>query len=181
MKIFVSGKFEDRLNIRILQNELRKMGHEIVEDWTYHEYSDKGYPREYAIADIQGSQQADIYIGRFVADYNYKGALVEMGVCLGLQKPCYIIGHAMDSCIFINHPLVKQFLNDMSVIEFMRRTNGEMRINEKVFRWLRKYFSGYCPRCDSIGTWKLRNDTGLLLEFHYEWMECSKCGYKENE
>lgn len=111
-KFFVSGKFEDRLNIRYLQDELRKMGHEIVEDWTNHEYSDKGYPVDFAISDIEGVGKADVYVGRFVADYNYKGAFVEMGVALGQGKRCVIIGHAVDSCIFIHHPLVHQVEND---------------------------------------------------------------------
>ena len=119
MKIFVSGKFEDRLNIRYLQDELRKMGHTITEDWTYHEYSDKGYPEEYAISDIRGVIKADIFVGRFVADYNYKGALVEMGTALGQGKLCVVIGHAIDSCIFLHHPLIRQFENDKS---FLRKS-----------------------------------------------------------
>ncbi len=112
MRIFVSGKFEDRLNIRRIQNVLRAMGFEITEDWTYHEYSDKGYPVDYAISDVRGVLKSDIYVGRFVADYNYKGAFVELGVALGKGNLCMIIGHAIDDCIFVNHPLIRQFEDD---------------------------------------------------------------------
>lgn len=117
MKFFVSGKFEDRLNIRRLQSELIKRGHTIAEDWTYHEYTDKGYPVEYAIADIEGVIRADIYVGRFVGDYNYKGALVELGAALALRKPCIVIGHAIDSCIFTHHPNVTIVKDDEEFLE----------------------------------------------------------------
>ncbi len=119
MKFFISGKFEDRLNIRYLQNELKKMGHEITEDWTYHEYSDKGYPEEYAISDIEGVSKADTFVGRFVADYNYKGAFVEMGVALGQGKRCFVIGHAIDSCIFLHHPLVRRVESDKEFLKLI--------------------------------------------------------------
>ena len=44
-------------------------------------------------------------------------------------------------------------------------------------KWLHKVLGGSCPRCSSVGTYKQRNDTGLLLFCRKEWMECSKCGY----
>lgn len=120
MNIFVSGKFEDRKAIQYLQQELIKLGHTISEDWTYHEYTDKGYPVDYAVDDIEGIKHCDVYVGRFVADYNYKGALVELGATLSLNKKCYIIGHAIDSCIFINHPLVRTFDDDNQFLRYWR-------------------------------------------------------------
>lgn len=119
-KFFCSGKFEDRINIRKLQQSLKNLGHEIVEDWTIHEYSDKGYPIEYAEDDIYGVSQCDVYVGRFIADYNYKGAFVEMGVALALRKEVCIIGHAIDSCIFVHHSLVKRFENEEQFIEYAK-------------------------------------------------------------
>lgn len=116
MKFFISGKFEDKENIRKLQQAVKDLGHEITEDWTYHEYSDKGYPVEYAKSDIEGVKNCDVYVGRFVADYNYKGAFVEMGVALGLGKTVYTIGHAIDSCIFIHHPNVLCFEDDYGFV-----------------------------------------------------------------
>ncbi|MFH1231753.1 MAG: hypothetical protein V1709_09685 [Planctomycetota bacterium] len=112
VKFFVSGKFEDRLNIRRIQDALRTMGYEITEDWTYHEYSDKGYPVDYAISDVKGIFRSDIYVGRFVADYNYKGSLVELGIALCNGNLCMIIGHAIDDCIFVDYPLIRQFEDD---------------------------------------------------------------------
>lgn len=118
MKFFVSGKYEDRQAIRELQQKLIALGHEIVEDWTYHEYTDKGYPDQYAEDDLEGVKKCDVYVGRFIADYNYKGALVEMGFALALYKEVCIIGHAIDSCIF--SCLAKHFENEEGFLEFYK-------------------------------------------------------------
>ena len=118
VEFFVSGKFEDRANIRLLQQKLRDMGYEIVEDWTNHEYTDKGYPVEYAEADILGVKKCDVYVGRFIADYNYKGAFVEMGAAIALNKDVCVIGHAADSCIFVYHPRVKRFESEEEFLKY---------------------------------------------------------------
>jgi len=115
MRIFVSGKYEDRFNIRILQGRLQSMGHKIVEDWTYHEYTDKGYPVEYAEDDIKGVKKCDVYVGRFIADYNYKGSLTELGIALVLNKEVCVIGHAIDDNIFVN--LCKRYDNEEQFLE----------------------------------------------------------------
>ena len=109
MKIYVAGKWEDRLHIRVLQEALREMGHTITIDWTWHEKDDTGFPSQYAVEDIIGASVCDIYIGVFKTRHFYRGALVEMGAALASGKRVYILGHAIDSCIFVGHPLVKQF------------------------------------------------------------------------
>jgi len=106
MRFYVAGKWEDRENVRVIQNALVEMGHEISCDWTWHEKEDPGYPHQYSIDDIQGVKDAHFYIGLFEGDFNYKGALVELGAALALEKPCYIIGRGIDGCMFVNHPLV---------------------------------------------------------------------------
>lgn len=124
MRIYVSGKWEDREAVRELQKALIKMGHEITVDWTYHEKDDVGYPRTYAQDDIWGVRDAQVYVGLFLKENNYKGALVELGVALGLMdKRVYIIGHAIDSCLFIHHPLVTQV---ESIEELLGLLRGEL-------------------------------------------------------
>ncbi len=113
MKIYVAGKYEDKDRVRFIHQLLIQMGHEITLDWTNHEI----YPNdaiaerllEFASDDIKGVKEADLYIGLMTIPYQYKGLYVEMGVALGKGIPVYIIGSAGDSCIFINHPLVKKF------------------------------------------------------------------------
>ena len=121
MNFYVAGKWEERCEIRELQDKLRELGHTITVDWTWHEKADEGYPIGYSIDDIKGVQLADAYVGRFVEDYYYKGALVELGAGLGLNKKVYLIGHAIDSCLFTKHPLVQQFENEDEFISYVRQ------------------------------------------------------------
>lgn len=107
-KFYVAGKCEEREKIRELMQTLISLGNEITVDWTVHERSDTGYPAAYAQEDIEGVRRADIYIGYFMNKNDYKGALVELGAALGLGKRVFIVGHAIDSCIFVGHPLVTQ-------------------------------------------------------------------------
>jgi len=112
LKFYVAGKWEDREAVRKIQNNLIAKGHQITVDWTKHEISDEGYPKQYSEDDINGVRDCDIYVGRFVDKLNYKGALVEMGAALAMRKPTFIIGRAIDSCVFKHHYLVKHFEDD---------------------------------------------------------------------
>lgn len=116
MKFYVASKWEDRTAVRELHKTLIELGHKITVDWTWHEKEDPGYPSEYAVEDVLGVKMADVYVGLFIDSHYYKGALVEMGVALGLGIPVCIIGHAIDSCLFTSHPLVSSY---ESVEEFI--------------------------------------------------------------
>lgn len=121
MKFYVAGKWEDREAVKKLQEALIELGHTITVDWTWHEKADEGYPIQYSIDDIKGVQLADAYVGLFIEDYRYKGALVEMGAALGLHKRVYLIGHAIDTCLFAKHPLVQQFENEYEFLSFVKQ------------------------------------------------------------
>jgi len=45
---------------------------------------------------------------------------------------------------------------------------------------IKRILLGTCPKCGAIGTYRRRNDTGLLLHYNYSWSECSKCGHKDD-
>ena len=113
MRIYVAGKYEDRLIIRSIHKTLIKMGHEITVDWTNHDI----YPNDaaalkqsqFAQDDVIGVLDADLFIGLMLEEHYYKGLWCEMGIALGKGIPIYIIGNKGDSCIFINHPSVKKF------------------------------------------------------------------------
>ena len=119
MRVYVAGKWEEREAVKKLQQALIKMGHTITVDWTGHEIDDEGYPLTYAQDDVRGVQEADAYVGRFLKENNYKGALVELGVALGLNKQVYIIGHAIDSCLFVHHFLVRIFDTEPEFLAYM--------------------------------------------------------------
>ena len=116
---YIAGKYEEREEVRRLQDALRKLGHMITIDWTWHKVEDPGYPSQYAIEDINGASWADAYVGRFITKHDYKGALVEMGAALAGRNKVFIIGHAIDSCLFVGHPLVKQFDDEDEFLEYI--------------------------------------------------------------
>jgi len=124
MKFYVAGKWEEREQVRQLQDELRRLGHTITVDWTWHEFEDGGYPVQYAQEDVFGAATCDAYVGRFVNPNSYKGALVEMGVALGLGKKVFVIGHAIDTCIFVSHPLVTRCSNTKKFFEELRNKDA---------------------------------------------------------
>jgi len=121
MKIYVAGKWEDRRSVQDIQGALLLKGYEITKDWTIDDEGDAGYPVINVVEDIRGVAMADAYVGYFENEHNYRGTLIEFGAALALRKPCYIIGHAIDKCIFIKHPLVTQF---DSVEEFLMIVGG---------------------------------------------------------
>ncbi len=109
MNFYVAGKWEERAEVKKLMNILKSKGHEITMDWTVHEHADDGYPEQYSVDDIEGVEKAEAFVGLFINPNSYKGALVELGVALTRCDMVYIIGHAVDSCIFINPAMVDQF------------------------------------------------------------------------
>ena len=121
MKFYVAGKWEDRKTVRKLMDKIQDFGHAITYDWTKDEETDEGYPIVNAINDTRGVQICDAYVGRFIDKNEYKGALVEFGIALGLNKRIFIIGHAVDSCIFTNHPAVQRFENELEFLSYVRQ------------------------------------------------------------
>ena len=109
MKFYVAGKYQERQMITEIMDELRALGHEITTDWTSHGYATPEVHSSYAVDDVRGVKEADVYIGVFINGHRYRGALCELGAALALDKPCWIIGYAEDDCIFMLHPLVEHF------------------------------------------------------------------------
>ena len=120
MKIYVAGKWEDRSRISSIMRSLEEMGFQITCDWTDHKYSDEAYPQQYCIEDLRGVQDADLYLGIFLFDYNYRGALVEMGIALGMGVPVWLFGDKINSCIFSHHPSVRKFYDWGRLAEALR-------------------------------------------------------------
>jgi len=92
MKFYVAGKWQDRKNIRKLMDKIQNLGHAITYDWTIDEENAAGYPVLNTINDTRGVQICDAYVGRFVEENHYRGALVELGIAMGLSKKIYVIG-----------------------------------------------------------------------------------------
>ncbi len=118
MKFYVSGKWEERGKVHDFIKKLEEKGHTVTVDWTGQSPEDPEYPRGYSCKDIQGIVDCDAFIGVYINPYNYRGAMVELGAALALGKQVALIGHAIDSCMFVHHPLVTRFSNEQ---DFFRR------------------------------------------------------------
>lgn len=109
IKVYVAGKWEDRERVREVMRILKEDNFEITCDWTTHEYPPVGEEYKlafYAIQDIEGVLKAEALLIMAEKEYNYRGALVEMGVALGKRIPIYVVGHGLDGCIFLEMPQV---------------------------------------------------------------------------
>lgn len=98
-KVYVAGKFEDKENVRRVQQRLRDLGFEITHDWTPDDASDL---QKSAVEDFEGVLQAD-----FLVVLNHTllyGAAVEIGIALGLGRPVYVIGPQVRDNVFWHLP-----------------------------------------------------------------------------
>ena len=115
MKIYVAGKWEERVKIKCLMNELSTLGHTITADWTTHENIPEHLELLCAIHDIYGVKQCELLIAIAEREHSYKGMLCEIGAALALEKDVIIVGHNIDSCIFTKHPLCRK-VNSISIL-----------------------------------------------------------------
>jgi nucleoside 2-deoxyribosyltransferase len=125
LKIYVAGKWQERILCRTIMSELEKAGHKITCDWTNHDYPDPTLPeseqraflQRWALLDIAGVQDADVLVFVAFNKNDYRGAFVELGAAIGLGKRVFVIGNAIDSCIFVAHPLVKKVVDFDELLE----------------------------------------------------------------
>ncbi len=119
--MYIAGEYEDRERVKATINLLESLGHEITFDWT--PYEDDCLPEKgewLARHSIESVKRADAYIGLYLDDYKYRGALVEMGTALGFKKPCYLIGDSwVKDCLFMSHPLVRKFDRIVDFLAFL--------------------------------------------------------------
>ena len=100
MDIYVAGKYENRKNVRRLMTSIEFLGHGITEDWTRHEPDEDSVMLGYALDDVRGVRESDLFVLLVNKPYVYQGAFVELGVAISEDIPIAIIGHMIDGCIF---------------------------------------------------------------------------------
>jgi hypothetical protein len=67
MRFYVAGKYQERDKVRLVFDELKRLGHSITLDWTNHDI----YPNDavaeklgqFAIDDVNGVCQSDAFLG----------------------------------------------------------------------------------------------------------------------
>lgn len=108
MKLYVAGIREEAADIKVLAEALERSGHEIVLPWW--EFLGQ---RQSVMAerDVRAIRVADALVVLFkTAGLPYRGALVEIGVALGLEKCVYVVGDGEPPVVFLHHPLVRRGL-----------------------------------------------------------------------
>jgi nucleoside 2-deoxyribosyltransferase len=103
MKIYVAGKWDDKIFVKNVQKCLTERGHEITHDWTTQAGVEDWICAE---KDIDGVVQADIVVALMMdPNYAYRGTFTEIGCALGLKKRIIIlcpdkVSAARTNCFF---------------------------------------------------------------------------------
>lgn len=100
MKLYVAGKYEDKMRVREVMDQFITAGHSITYDWTTNEQ----VSQDQAMADMAGVAEADAVVLVVEKALPYAGTLVEFGIALAYGKPVYLIGSGINHCIFSHLP-----------------------------------------------------------------------------
>lgn len=107
-KIYVAGKFEEKVRVRQVMARLVAMGYEITHDWTEEDATGLSgdelakYLESCALADFEGVLDADcVLVLNHQAAF---GAMVEMGLALGWGKVVYVVEPQIRDNIFYHLP-----------------------------------------------------------------------------
>ena len=106
VKCYVASKFENKEDVREIMYALIEHGHSITEDWTH---STEENNIKAALADKRGVEECDTFIGLFNINANYKGAYIELGMAIALDKEIIIIGPHADRSTFIHLPGIHKY------------------------------------------------------------------------
>lgn len=125
MKLFISGKFDDKEFIRSCMTTMKHQGHTITFDWTIYEEGKEDDMSLVAVNDIDGVKNCDCHIIIITdANYPYKGCFCELGCSLGLGKKIIMCNpFERAECVntpFYYHPLivhVKKFEEIVSLLQ----------------------------------------------------------------
>ena len=128
MKIYVAGKWKEREKVKSIMDIFEARGHIITCDWTKHiapernervggngiftkdydwsknvDWAHNGH-KTYAEEDLEGVKTCDVLVAYMLdSDVCYKGAWIEIGIALGLDKKVIIIGKEVTS-VFLSLP-----------------------------------------------------------------------------
>ncbi len=90
-------------------DRLRAAGHEIAFDWTI----STQFSTAQAHHDREGVMAADALVVIAELDYPFRGTYVELGMALARGIPIYLLGEAMNACIFVLLPEVHRGLGPL--------------------------------------------------------------------
>ncbi len=117
MKVYVAGKVEDKDLIAEIEDTLRAMGHEITCDWAKRETAkDEGNRTEeesivLAEEKLMGILTCSVLLLICMNGKPSEEPQVEFGIGLGTGKKIYVVGHALDSSVFMAIPSLVRLEN----------------------------------------------------------------------
>ena len=116
MKFYVAGPWNNKEEVRAIQQTILDHGHEITVDWTLHPST---MPHEtnaheasrQAVNDLKGIQDCEVFI--IVTNEAGRGMYVELGAALAraqIHQPVrvFAVGEHSNNSVFYFHPLVKR-------------------------------------------------------------------------
>jgi nucleoside 2-deoxyribosyltransferase len=114
MKIYLAGKYADRVKLGVKRDELRCLGHSITHDWMTYESSGPNTPEklgEFAKFDIDGVMQSDVVVQVLDdPEYAYRGTFTELGAAIASNKYIVMVLPAGEmKCkenVFCYHPAI---------------------------------------------------------------------------
>jgi hypothetical protein len=119
VKYYVASKFENKESVRDIYYALIEHGHIITEDWTHSVVEGE----QAALDDKRGVAECDVFIGLFDIDAAYKGAYIEFGMAIALDKVIVIIGPYADRSTFIHLPGIIRY---DTIAHFMKSINPSL-------------------------------------------------------
>lgn len=120
MRLYVASKFENVGPVREIQDFASSIGYTITKDWTK-----SGPPtKQEAEEDLYGVQSCDVFVGIFDKEYEYKGAVFEMGVAYNSGASVIILGDWLDKMVFMLLPGITKVATMQEVKEELERHIG---------------------------------------------------------
>lgn len=137
MRIYVAGKWDDKVPIQQVMGYLVSMGHTITHDWTRFEVGTNPHINIFdsrphhlqhlsisAQLDIDGVRHADLVLVLMTdSKYAYRGSFSELGCALGLGKPIVMVcpdpnAYCRSNCFF-HHPSIIHFNDVDSALKYI--------------------------------------------------------------
>ncbi len=127
MRIYVAGKWEEKSRVRVAQQILRDVGHEITFDWTQQPSTeDEVELNRQCIQDIKGVMSADAIVAVLIDEDTYlcdsANRYVEIGIAIGSTIPVYILGEPREDFLFRRYTNVHTFKTMQEIIDAIHKS-----------------------------------------------------------
>jgi len=138
-KVFVAGKYADRLLLREKMLILQKLGYVITYDWSLIDCDNKNTTlskQDIAMMDVVGVKKCDILVIILDdKDYTYRGTMVELGIAIGLNKKIFVVvtneAHkTLMTNIYLHYKNNLHIFNSWN--ELLEKMTNDIKINSKL-------------------------------------------------